>query len=56
MLGQLNLDYEDFYQFIKEYLESTVEQGYCAVAKDSNKHVVGVLAGDINAPEIIGIT
>ncbi|MBY0124379.1 hypothetical protein [Bacillus sp. S/N-304-OC-R1] len=54
MVGQLNLDYEDFYQFTKEYLESTVEQGYCAVAKDSNNHVVGVLAGDTNAPEIIG--
>ncbi|CAI9389983.1 hypothetical protein ACTQ5K_18790 [Niallia sp. Sow4_A1] len=54
MVGLLNIDYEDFYQFTKEYIESTVEQGYCAVALDSNQQVVGVLAGDINAPEIIG--
>lgn len=54
MVGQLNLDYEDFYQFTKDYLDSTVEQGYCAVALDVNNNVVGVLAGDTNAPEIIG--
>ncbi|HEO8421813.1 hypothetical protein [Niallia sp. FSL W8-0635] len=54
MVGLLNIGYEDFYQFTKEYIESTVEQGYCAVALDSNQQIVGVLAGDINAPEIIG--
>lgn len=54
MVGQLNIGYEDFYQFTKEYIESTVEQGYCAVALDTNQNVVGVLAGDTNAPEIIG--
>lgn len=54
MVGLLNIGYEDFYQFTKEYIESTVEQGYCAVALDSNHQVVGVLAGDTNAPEIIG--
>ncbi|MDI2586923.1 MULTISPECIES: hypothetical protein [unclassified Psychrobacillus] len=54
MVGQLNLDYDDFYQFTLGYLESTVEQGYCAVAKDIHENVVGVLAGDTNAPEIIG--
>ncbi|MEK5392685.1 hypothetical protein NSQ59_20215 [Margalitia sp. FSL K6-0131] len=54
MVGQLHLDYDDFYQFTKDYLDSTVEQGYCAVALDGNNNVVGVLAGDTNAPEIIG--
>lgn len=54
MVGQLHLDYEDFYQFTKGYLDSTVEQGYCAVAYDRDNNVVGVLAGDTNAPEIIG--
>ncbi|MED4161737.1 hypothetical protein [Halalkalibacterium halodurans] len=54
MVGQLNLRYDDFYQFTKDYLDSTVEQGYCAVALDHDHHVVGVLAGDTNAPEIIG--
>lgn len=54
MVGQLNIYYEDFYQFTEGYLEATIEQGYCAVALDSHKNVVGVLAGDTNAPEIIG--
>lgn len=54
MVGQLNIEYEDFYQFTKDYLDSTVEQGYCAVACDAHNNVVGVLAGDTNAPEIIG--
>jgi hypothetical protein len=54
MVGQLNLGYEDFYQFTKDYLDSTIEQGYCVVALDTNNTVVGVLAGDTNAPEIIG--
>ncbi|MFB1100188.1 hypothetical protein [Terribacillus sp. JSM ZJ617] len=54
MVGQLSIAYEDFYAFTKDYLDSTVDQGYCAVALDSDNHVVGVLAGDTNAPEIIG--
>ncbi|RUL45665.1 hypothetical protein [Lysinibacillus antri] len=54
MVGQLNIGYEDFYNFTKDYLDSTVDQGYCAVAHDIHNNVVGVLAGDINAPEIIG--
>jgi hypothetical protein len=54
MVGQLNIGYEDFYQFTKDYIDATVEQGYCAVAIDNNQKVVGVLAGDTNAPEIIG--
>ncbi|MEK4761001.1 hypothetical protein MHH85_12180 [Viridibacillus sp. FSL E2-0187] len=54
MVGQLNISYEDFYHFTKDYLDSTIEQGYCAVALDINNNVVGALAGDINAPEIIG--
>ncbi|KGR78777.1 hypothetical protein [Ureibacillus sinduriensis] len=54
MVGELNLRYEDFYQFTKEYLDATVDQGYCAVALDIDNNVLGVLAGDTNAPEIIG--
>ncbi|QED46400.1 hypothetical protein [Cytobacillus dafuensis] len=54
MVGQLKLSYEDFYKFTKDYLDSTIEQGYCAVARDINNNVVGALAGDTNAPEIIG--
>lgn len=54
MVGQLNIGYEDFYEFTKGYLDSTVAQGYCAVAQDIHHNVVGVLAGDTNAPEIIG--
>lgn len=54
MVGQLNLSYEDFYKFTKDYLDSTIEQGYCVVAEDIHNNVVGVLAGDTNAPEIIG--
>lgn len=54
MVGQLNIGYEDFYTFTKDYLDSTVEQGYCVVALDIHNNVVGALAGDTNAPEIIG--
>jgi len=54
MVGELHLNYEDFYQFTKDYLDSTIDQGYCVVAKDIDNNVVGVLAGDTNAPEIIG--
>ena len=45
----LNLPYDDFYQFTKEYIEENVEQGYCAVALDENRNVVGALVGDTNA-------
>ncbi|MFP7494566.1 hypothetical protein SFC66_12310 [Terribacillus saccharophilus] len=54
MVGQLNLNYEDFYAFTKEYLDTAVEQGYSAVALDKDNQVVGVFTGDTNAPEIIG--
>ncbi|WP_042475258.1 hypothetical protein [Bacillus ndiopicus] len=54
MVGQLNLNYEEFSEFTKDYLHSIVGQGYCAVALDENNNVVGVLAGDTNAPEVIG--
>ncbi|WP_080875441.1 hypothetical protein [Oceanobacillus timonensis] len=54
MVGQLNIRYADFFQFTKDYLESTIEQEYCVIAQDANNNVVGVLAGDTNAPEIIG--
>lgn len=54
LVGQLNIGYEDLYKFTKDYLDSTIEQGYCAVALDTTNNVVGVLAGDTNAPEIIG--
>ncbi|WP_106494656.1 hypothetical protein [Lentibacillus sp. Marseille-P4043] len=54
MVGQLNINYEDFFEFTKDYLNTIVDQGYCAVAQDSNNEVVGVFAGDTNAPEIIG--
>lgn len=54
MVGQLNIGYKDFFHFTKDYLESTIEQEYCVVAQDTDNNVVGVLAGDTNAPEIIG--
>ncbi|MEN2768079.1 hypothetical protein [Ornithinibacillus xuwenensis] len=54
MVGHLDIREEDFYLFVKEYIESTVDQGYCMVAQDHNHEVVGVLAGDTNVPEIIG--
>ncbi|MEC1178256.1 hypothetical protein P9B03_07145 [Metasolibacillus meyeri] len=53
IVGQLNLNYEDFCTFTQDYLQSVVEQGYCAIALDADKRVVGVLAGDINKPEVI---
>ena len=37
----LNLSYDDFYQFMKEYIETNVHQGYCAVALDEERNVVG---------------
>ncbi|WP_079479108.1 hypothetical protein [Halobacillus salinus] len=54
MVGMLDLPYEDFYEFTKEYLEGVVDQGYCMAAVDGEQDVVGVLAGDTSAPEIIG--
>ncbi|WP_042348585.1 hypothetical protein [Bacillus massiliigorillae] len=54
MVGVLDIGYEDFYNFTKDYLDSIIEQGYCVVAQDVDRNVVGVLAGDTNAPEIIG--
>ena len=53
MIGYLHLPYEDFYKFTKEYLEETVHQAYCAIALDEERNVVGVLAGDTNALELI---
>ena len=49
----LKLPYEDFYQFTKEYIETNIHQGYCAVALDEEQNVVGALVGDTNALEII---
>lgn len=54
MIGFLNLPYEDWYQFCKDYLESVVDQGFCAIALDENRRVVGVLAADSNRFEIHG--
>ncbi|MFG6147671.1 hypothetical protein [Halobacillus sp. B23F22_1] len=54
MVGQLDIRYEDFYEFTKEYIEATTDQGYCIAAVDMDGLVGGVLAGDTNAPEIIG--
>ena len=54
MVGQLNFEYEDLYDFIHGYLTSVAGQGYCAVAMDEQQQVVGALVGDTNAPEIIG--
>ncbi len=49
----LQLPYEDFYQFTKEYIEANVHQGYCAIALDEEQNVVGALVGDTNVLEII---
>lgn len=54
MVGNLSIQYDDFYNFTKEYIEGVVDQGYSIVARDHNGEVVGVLVGDVNAPEIIG--
>ncbi|SET40354.1 hypothetical protein SAMN05216389_110131 [Oceanobacillus limi] len=54
MVGTLNIEYKDFYHFVKDYLNATVDQGYCAVALDDENEVVGVFAGDTNKLEIIG--
>ena len=53
IIGNLNLPYEDFFQFTKEYIEANVHQGYCAVAIDQEQNVVGALVGDTNVLEII---
>jgi len=44
----LQLPYEDFYQFTKEYIEANIHQGYCAIALDKEQKVVGALVGDTN--------
>lgn len=49
----LQLPYEDFYQFTKEYIEANVNQGYCAIALDKEQKVVGALVGDTNVLEIM---
>lgn len=49
----LQLPYEEFYQFTKEYIETNAHQGYCAVALDKEQNVVGALVGDTNVLEII---
>ncbi|MER2000100.1 MAG: hypothetical protein ABS882_10005 [Lysinibacillus sp.] len=49
----LQLPYDDFYEFTKSYIEDFVHQGYCAVALDENRNVVGALVGDTNAFEIV---
>ncbi|QGG53236.1 hypothetical protein [Lysinibacillus pakistanensis] len=49
----LQLPYEDFYQFTKEYIEANVHQGYCAIALDKERKVVGALVGDTNVLEIM---
>ncbi|MFJ7935629.1 hypothetical protein [Sporosarcina sp. NPDC096371] len=49
----LELPYEDFYQFTKEYIESIAHQGYCVVALDKEQNVVGALVGDTNVLEVI---
>lgn len=54
IVGKLNLPYKEFFQFTKEYLEENVHQGYCAVAIDQEKNVVGALVGDTNVFEITG--
>ncbi|MCL2610544.1 MAG: hypothetical protein FWE02_02590 [Defluviitaleaceae bacterium] len=53
LIGYAGITYDDFYQFCKNYLEIHVEQGYCAAALDNNNRVVGAIAGDTNAPEVI---
>jgi len=49
----LQLPYEDFYQFTKEYIEANVHQGYCAIALDKEQKVVAALVGDTNVLEIM---
>ena len=45
----LQLLYDDFYTFTKQYIEDNAAQGYCAVALDDEQQVVGALVGDHNA-------
>lgn len=45
----LQLPYDDFYAFTKEYICEHVAQGYCAVALNEAREVVGALVGDHNA-------
>lgn len=48
--GHLNIGYQELCEFTEGYLFSVVDQGYCIVAVE-NDIVVGVLAGDTDAPE-----
>ncbi|MBQ0138364.1 MAG: hypothetical protein KBT36_03635 [Kurthia sp.] len=54
IVGELNLPYEDFFEFTKEYIEENAYQGYSAVALDHQQNVVGAMVGDTNAFEITG--
>ena len=48
----LKLQNLDFYNFVKDYIMQFVAQGYCAVALDDNREVVGAFVGDHNAFDI----
>lgn len=54
MISTLGLTYEDWSQFCKTYIETVVDQGFCAVALDETRQVVGALAADSNRFEIHG--
>lgn len=51
MCYAIQLNREDFYQFVLEYIQSIVKQGYCFIARDSSTgKVIGVLACEIFDP------
>ena len=54
LISSLKLTYEDWSQFCKEYIEAVVDQGFCAVALDEQRRVVGALAADSNRFELHG--
>ncbi|OCS86947.1 hypothetical protein [Caryophanon tenue] len=54
MISYSGLTFEDFSNFSQQYLEENVQQGYCAVALNEQREVVGVLAADINQVEVHG--
>lgn len=45
----LKLPRKEFYAFTKSYIEDHVAQGYCVVALDEERNVVGTFVGDHNA-------
>lgn len=45
----LKLPRQEFYTFTKSYIEDHVAQGYCVVALDEERNVVGTFVGDHNA-------